>query len=148
MPPYRTIPSNEEPIFGVVKLKDAPNQHRNWNYFDRKDYMASWQLVFNERIVPIVGLKWGTRLALSQVEGVARFSSGISPKIGVGLIHELALQSALSNWKMLRISWEHCIFPLLNLTTPSLFTDKWFSTPNQSDTIVNTTDQEPIEARE
>ena len=40
-------------------------------------------------IVPIVGLKWGTR--------VARFSSGISPTIGVRLIHELALQSALSN---------------------------------------------------
>jgi hypothetical protein len=37
----------------------------------------------------MVGLKWGTR--------VARFSSGISPTIGVGLIHELALQSALSN---------------------------------------------------
>ena len=63
--------------------------------------MASLQLVFNERIVPIVGLKSGTRLALSQlalsqaegVEGVARFSSGISPTIGVGLIHELALQS-------------------------------------------------------
>ena len=77
--------------------------------------------MFNERIVPIVGLKWGTRLALSQLalsqlalsqvegaegveglalsqaEGVARFSSGISPTIGVGLIHELALQSALSN---------------------------------------------------
>ncbi|WP_043996648.1 MULTISPECIES: hypothetical protein [Microcystis] len=90
--------------------------------------------MFNERIVPIVGLKWGTRLALSQlalsqvegveglalsqVEGVARFSSGISPTIGVGLIHELALQSALSNGKMLRISTGALHLSSSDLTTP------------------------------
>ncbi|MCZ8046096.1 MAG: hypothetical protein O9290_05375, partial [Microcystis sp. LE19-41.2A] len=68
------------------------------------------QLVFNERIVPIVGLKWGTR--------VARFSSGISPTIGVGLIHELALQSALSNGKMLRISTGALHLSSSDLTTP------------------------------
>jgi putative transposase len=27
---------------GVVKLKDHPNQHRNWNYFDSKDCIASF----------------------------------------------------------------------------------------------------------
>ncbi|BAG05340.1 unknown protein [Microcystis aeruginosa NIES-843] len=60
--------------------------------------------------MPIVGLKWGTR--------VARFSSGISPTIGVGLIHELALQSALSNGKMLRISTGALHLSSSDLTTP------------------------------
>lgn len=49
---------------------------------------------------------------------------------------------------MLRISTGALHLSSSDLTTPSLFTDKWLSTPNESDTIVNTTDQEPIEARE
>jgi len=57
------------------QIERCSESARNWNYFDSKDSIASWQLVFHERIVPMVGLKWGTR--------VARFSSGISPTIGV-----------------------------------------------------------------